>query len=271
VSRIHGSGREYKKTRVAGAQRSAANENRRPLLAPYDTAKLQPAPLGPRSKLAKRFQRRLRCEGSDAGARNERWAPAAAAGRRLGALAAQRSEHASRISPCLAGASKLCALIEPSGPVCQAASPAVLLGPTAMDRSQHAPKPFRAFVAWLVTLLQIAGALHFALVPHAFSVALGGVVHVHAVTRPHAAAPRTERAASPNHESGGASLVAALLSCAVDLCPTADVPASSLLGSASAATGWVSFGNVRLLGERAACSPEAQRVFLSAPKTSPPV
>ncbi|HEY5374496.1 MAG TPA: hypothetical protein VIK01_12480 [Polyangiaceae bacterium] len=131
-----------------------------------------------------------------------------------------------------------------------------------MNRSQHAPKTLRAFVAWLVTLLQIVGALHFALVPHTFSAALGGVVHVHAAA---GAQP------SANRESRIASLVAGALSCTSDLCPTADVPPSSLLGGAAIATGWVRFGAACLLGERAACSPESQRVFLSAPKTSPPV
>jgi hypothetical protein len=139
-----------------------------------------------------------------------------------------------------------------------------------MNRSQHAPKPLRAFVAWLVTLLQIAGTLHFALVPHAFSAALGGVVHVHAVSSVQRAA-QADRALSPRREARRASLVPDALSCTADVCPTADVPPTSLFGSASVATGWVSFGDVRLLGERAARSPESQRVFLSAPKTSPPV
>jgi hypothetical protein len=139
-----------------------------------------------------------------------------------------------------------------------------------MNRSQHAQKPLRAFVAWLVTLLQVVGVLHFALVPHTFSAALGGVVHVHAVSSVQSAPP-AERALSPRRAARSASLVADALSCTADLCPTADVPASSLLGSASVATGWVTFGDVRLLGERAARVPESQRVFLSAPKTSPPV
>jgi hypothetical protein len=138
-----------------------------------------------------------------------------------------------------------------------------------MNRSQHAPKPLRALVAWLVTLLQVAGALHFALVPHTFSAALGGVVHLHAGSSAEASPRLSDRGAHPG--SPGASLVADALSCTADLCPAADVPPCSLLASASLATGWVSFGEVRLLGERAARSPESQRVFFSAPKTSPPV
>jgi hypothetical protein len=141
-----------------------------------------------------------------------------------------------------------------------------------MNRSQHAPKPLRALVAWLVTLLQVAGALHFSLVPHTFSAALGGVVHLHVHGGSSAeASPRLSDRAASRPGSPGASLVADALSCTADLCPAADVPPCSLLASASLATGWVSFGEARLLGERAARSPESQRVFLSAPKTSPPV
>jgi hypothetical protein len=140
-----------------------------------------------------------------------------------------------------------------------------------MNRSQHAPKPLRAFVAWLVTLLQIVGALHFALVPHTFSAALGGVVHVHAAAGAQTRAPSTAGTPSANRESRGASLVADALSCTTDLCPTADVPPRSLFDSACVATGWVRFGAACLLGEGAACSRESQRVFLRAPKTSPPV
>jgi hypothetical protein len=140
-----------------------------------------------------------------------------------------------------------------------------------MARSQHAPKPLRAFVAWLVTLLQVAGALHFVLVPHTFSAALGGIVHVHGVSGAEARARRTDAGESPSSGSRSASLVADALSCTADLCPAADVPPSSLLRSASVATGWVAFGEVCLLAERAARSPESQRIFLSAPKTSPPV
>ena len=44
------------------------------------------------------------------GAEHGRRAPAAAAGRRLGALAAQRSEHASRILPYIGGAARITSL-----------------------------------------------------------------------------------------------------------------------------------------------------------------
>ena len=139
-----------------------------------------------------------------------------------------------------------------------------------MNRSQHAPKPLRAIVAWLVTLLQVVGALHFALVPHTFSAALGGVVHVHGRSNAEARSSLAGRGAS-QPGSGSASLVVGALSCTADLCPAADVPPCSLFAGAPLATGWVSFGEARLLGERAARSPESQRVFFSAPKTSPPV
>ena len=139
-----------------------------------------------------------------------------------------------------------------------------------MSRSQHAPKPLRAFVAWLVTLLQVVGALHFALVPHTFSAALGGVVHVHGGASAEARSRLAGRGAS-QLGLASATLIADTLACTADLCPAADVPPCSLLAGAPLATGWVSFGEARLLGERAAHSPESQRVFFSAPKTSPPV
>ncbi len=135
-----------------------------------------------------------------------------------------------------------------------------------MTRSQAASRPLRvlpAFVAWLVTLLQVVGALHFALVPHTFSAALGGVVHVHA--EGHA------RASEPQRGERGVTLVSDAASCSVDSCPVADAPAGSVLPSAAIATGWVSFGGVSLLGERATQVAIARRIFLSAPKTSPPV
>jgi hypothetical protein len=101
-----------------------------------------------------------------------------------------------------------------------------------MNRSQHASKPLRAFLAWLVVLLQVVGILHFALVPHAFSATSGGVVHSHGANRIEAQ-QRSERAPA---------LSAGLPACAADLCPAADVPPSSLLGAPALPSGWVSYG-----------------------------
>ena len=138
-----------------------------------------------------------------------------------------------------------------------------------MNRSHAAPRLPRAlpaFIAWLVTLLQVLGALHFALVPHTFSAALGGVIHVHAEARMAAGKPDTTQRAE-----GVAALVSDAASCTVDSCPVADAPAGSVLPSAAVATGWVSFGAPSLLGEHAAQLAVGRRIFLSAPKTSPPV
>ena len=119
----------------------------------------------------------------------------------------------------------------------------------------------RACVAWFVTLLQVVGALHFALVPHGYSAALGGVVHVHSVS-----ASAVRRVAER-----GPALRAATATCISERCPVADAPQSSPPCFDLQATGSVEFGEARLLGERAARVPESLRLFLSAPKTSPPV
>jgi hypothetical protein len=131
-----------------------------------------------------------------------------------------------------------------------------------MNRSQHAPKPLRAFLAWLVVLLQVVGTLHFALVPHAFSATLGGIVHSHGATSVEAPQHRSERAPAVS---------AGMQACSAELCPAADVPPSSLLGGAALPSGWVSYGAACLLNGAVARSPESPRLFLSAPKTSPPV
>jgi hypothetical protein len=138
---------------------------------------------------------------------------------------------------------------------------------------RHAPKvargraflSLRALVAFLVALLQLTSALHFTLVPHTFSAALGGVVHVHGDS-PARAEPRlfTRHAHSP-------TLVAAALSCVTDLCPFADAPHGSVPCAAATVSGTAAFGAPSLLGEAEARSPNTRRVFLSAPKTSPPV
>jgi hypothetical protein len=133
-----------------------------------------------------------------------------------------------------------------------------------MTRSP-AKSPLLALVVWLVALLQLVSALHFVLVPHTFSAAHGGIVHVHSASRP-TAEPRASVQAPRV-----VALIADAATCSADLCPTADVPPSSLLHSAANATGWAAYGGARLLCERAARSAESQRVFLSAPKTSPPV
>jgi hypothetical protein len=120
-----------------------------------------------------------------------------------------------------------------------------------------------ACIALVVTLLNLVGALHFALVPHGYSAVLGGIVHLHpASPRAHGQTPR-RAAAMP-------ALSADSLSCVSDRCPAADAPHGSVAQVELLAAGLVAFGDVRLLAEPGARSPAARRVFLSAPKTSPP-
>jgi hypothetical protein len=123
----------------------------------------------------------------------------------------------------------------------------------------------RALVALLLTLLQLTSALHFTLVPHTFSAALGGVVHVHGELGVRAEPRAVTR--------GGHSpaLVAGEPSCAVELCPFADATHGSLPDVGAEVSGVAAFGAPSLLGEADARSPDARRVFPSAPKTSPPV
>ena len=131
-----------------------------------------------------------------------------------------------------------------------------------MKRSP-ASSPLGACVALVVTLLHLVGALHFALVPHGYSAALGGVVHLHRASQQ---APGQPQRRAPVTRT----LSADSLSCASDRCPAADAPHGSLAQLELLAAGLVAFGDVRLLAERDAHSPTSRRMFLSAPKTSPP-
>lgn len=120
---------------------------------------------------------------------------------------------------------------------------------------------FRALVAFAVALLQLVSVLHFTLVPHTFSAALGGVVHVHGGARASAEPKRAPRTPAIAQSS---------VSCAVDVCPYADAPGGSLPCDPPSVSGAVAFGEARLLAKAEARSASTRRVFLSAPKTSPP-
>jgi hypothetical protein len=126
----------------------------------------------------------------------------------------------------------------------------------------------RALGALLVVFLQLSSALHFTLVPHSYSAALGGLVHVHgeAAAQPHARVFGAE--AYGQHAQ---TLVAGTLSCGADRCPFADAPHISVPQFASSVSGVASFGAARSLSAAEARSPSARRVFSTAPKTSPPV
>jgi hypothetical protein len=126
-------------------------------------------------------------------------------------------------------------------------------------------KSLRALLGLLVIALQVVGALHFTLVRHGYSAALGGVVHVHALSRAEQG-PRAKVA-----EPRTTALSAGVPACAAERCPVGDAPHGSAPRIELLAAGVIAFGEARLLSERAACASEARRVFLSAPKTSPPV
>jgi len=123
--------------------------------------------------------------------------------------------------------------------------------------------PARACLALIVLFLQLVGALHFTLVRHGYSAALGGVVHVHGLA---ARPPQT----SPPPAERRPALSAGIPSCGAELCPLATAPHAAVPNLSLPASGDVDFGEARLLGAGAARSPLSRRVFRSAPKTSPP-
>lgn len=134
-----------------------------------------------------------------------------------------------------------------------------------MKRLSPLQSSLRAVLGLAVIVLQVVGALHFTLVRHGYSSALGGVVHVHASAR----AEQRPRVKSPAPKT--VALVADSSGCTSELCPEGNAPHGFAPLLEPLATGWVAFGEARLLSERAASTRHSRRVFLSAPKTSPPV
>lgn len=134
-----------------------------------------------------------------------------------------------------------------------------------MKRISPLQRTLQAALGLLVVVLQVVGALHFTLVRHGFSAALGGVVHVHAVAR------TDQKPPAKVVEERATTLVSETPSCAAELCPDGDVSKSSAPEIELLPTGWVAFGDVRALSERAANTSPSRQLFLSAPKTSPPV
>jgi hypothetical protein len=133
-----------------------------------------------------------------------------------------------------------------------------------MKRSLPDYKSLQAWFALVVIVLQVLGALHFTLVRHGYSAALGGVVHVHSSAR--AERPRA-KISTPATSASSADVP----SCGAELCPVGNAPQAWAPRIELLATGLIAFGEARLLCKRAAHSNQSQRVFLSAPKTSPPV
>jgi hypothetical protein len=134
-----------------------------------------------------------------------------------------------------------------------------------MKRSSLIPRPLQAALGLAVIVLQVLSALHFTLVRHGYSSALGGVVHVHASTR------AAQKATPKFTPTGTVSLVADTPACSAELCPDGNAPQGAAPHFELLPAGTVAFGQARLLTEPAALTTESRRVFLSAPKTSPPV
>jgi hypothetical protein len=115
-------------------------------------------------------------------------------------------------------------------------------------------------VALGLVLLQLATALHFALIPHGFNAGSGGLEHVHRLPVSRA----TERA--PDRPS----LVTGVPSCAPDACPIGFSGPVSLLLAQAAITARIA---LPVAGHGVATAPVARcrtQLLLAAPKTSPP-
>ena len=117
----------------------------------------------------------------------------------------------------------------------------------------------------LVIALQVIGALHFTLVRHGYSAALGGVVHVHALSRAELKPPALVS------ESHTATLTSDVPACSAEECPVGNAQHGWAPRVVPSPSGIIAFGEARLLCKRAARSSDTGRVFRSAPKTSPPV
>ena len=123
---------------------------------------------------------------------------------------------------------------------------------------------FLAYCAWLVAALQVVTALHFALVPHAFSAQLTSFVHVHARAEQRAEASRASTSRTKSVRQGDAS-------CAADSCPIG-FAGHTLLELARFEVGTSLPALLPSSAPRLSSHvPARARLLLSAPKTSPPV
>src|SRR4051812_24816205 len=102
-----------------------------------------------------------------------------------------------------------------------------------MKRLRPDYKSLQALLGLAVIALQVIGALHFTLVRHAYSAALGGVVHVHAFSRSEQK-PKSS-AAVPGTETATRDAPA----CGAELCPVANAPHGSAPTIQSLAAGMV--------------------------------
>jgi len=135
--------------------------------------------------------------------------------------------------------------------------------PAAITRGGN--RAFPAYFAWFLLVLQVATALHFALVPHAFGTGLVSFVHVEQHVRAEGA-----RLVRPRTPARAREAVQGYASCAADSCPIgfaghgalelARFELSVALPEPSPSEPPVLHSNGRLRAN----------VLASAPKTSPP-
>ncbi|MES1176910.1 MAG: hypothetical protein ABUL62_21490 [Myxococcales bacterium] len=115
-------------------------------------------------------------------------------------------------------------------------------------------------VALGLVLLQLATALHFALIPHSFNAGLSGFEHVHRVLVNRAIEREPDRP----------SLVTGAPSCAPDTCPIGFAGPVSVLLAPAAATARIALPIVNAALTHAPSARSRAQLLLAAPKTSPP-
>jgi len=128
-------------------------------------------------------------------------------------------------------------------------------------------RPLASLALGLV-LLQLLGALHFALVPHGFGAGLSGLVHLHrarAAEREHALDSTATRAA-PHRPT----LVASIAACAPEACPFGFSGPSSRPVPSSELCSLIRLPRAEEHVSSAEVACDRNRTLLIAPKTSPP-
>jgi len=136
-------------------------------------------------------------------------------------------------------------------------------------RAVHSVRPLASVVALCLVLLQLVGALHFAVVPHGFNAGFSGLVHLH---RALAAEPsRSRDSAATQRTPNRPSLVAGSAACTPDECPLGFAGHASLPVSPSQLWSLIWLPRASELVARDCVVSDRARALLSAPKTSPPL
>ena len=122
-------------------------------------------------------------------------------------------------------------------------------------------------MAWFLVALQLALALHFALVPHRLGAELGGFGFVHIDS--HSSTESAEHPVAPQRSPSG--LVQGGTAAASDPCSLGFAGVSTVLFSRPALTCLLECEANPKLAEPNKVSVARERRLLSAPKTSPPL